>query len=127
MVASMIAWLSGTSARGEDSRRMTLEDCIHAALEKNLDIKIGRYTVTFARLDLDGAYQGWDPVFDIGGDHSFSRRGGGLRHQGRRRDAHYDRAPLYDLHLLFALGDLEFSNAGFLHEVDELFQLAQVH
>jgi outer membrane protein TolC len=78
MAASMIAWVFEASARGEDSRRMTLEDCIHAALEKNLDIKIGRYTVTFARLDLDAAYQGWDPVFDIGGDHSFSRRGGGL-------------------------------------------------
>src|SRR5258708_23395497 len=43
----------------------------------------------------------------------------------RRGDAH--RPALDDLHLLLALGDLQLGDAGFLHEVDPLFQLAQIH
>src|ERR1700704_2786533 len=47
------------------------------------------------------------------------------RRCGRRGDAH--RPALDDLHLLLALGDLQLRDAGLLHEVDQLFQLAQIH
>src|SRR6266446_2892954 len=47
------------------------------------------------------------------------------RRRRRRGDAH--RPTLDDLHLLLALGDLQLRDAGLLHEVDQLFQLAQIH
>src|SRR3990172_6292071 len=49
------------------------------------------------------------------------RRGRGRLRQGRPLRA------LDDPDLLFALGDLEFGDAGLLHQVDQLLELAQIH
>jgi hypothetical protein len=50
--------------------------------------------------------------------------------RGRGRHCHHLRlraTALYDLDLLLALSDLEFGDARFLDEVDQLLQLAQIH
>jgi hypothetical protein len=57
------------------------------------------------------------------------RGGGGCgrwhRHDWRRAYAYH---PAFDdLDLLFAFRYLELGDAGFLHQVDQLLQLAQVH
>src|SRR5215831_562072 len=53
------------------------------------------------------------------------------RHWNRRRGEDDDLLPgssaLHDLYLLLAFGDLQLSDPGILYEIDELFQLAQVH
>src|SRR5688572_24502231 len=53
-------------------RRLSLEDCMQLALEKNLDIRIQRYLPDFARLDLDGAYSAYDPQFAFRAGQRFS-------------------------------------------------------
>ncbi len=58
-------------------RRISLQDCIQAALAKNLDLRIARYSPQQARLDLTAAYAGYDPTFFLGGQHGYSLSGGG--------------------------------------------------
>src|SRR5467141_660035 len=62
-----------------------------------------------------------------GGRASLDRRSRGKTERRRRRRGDTHRPALDDLHLLLALGDLQLRDAGFLHEVDQLFQLAQIH
>ena len=62
---------------GPEVRRLSLEDCIQSALQKNLDLQIARYTIPLAVLDLQASYGGYDPSFSISGDHAFSMSGGG--------------------------------------------------
>jgi outer membrane protein TolC len=59
-------------------RRLSLEDCIQSALQKNLDLQIARYVLPLAVLDLQASYGGYDPSFSISGDHAFSMSGGGF-------------------------------------------------
>ncbi|HWI57937.1 MAG TPA: TolC family protein [Bacillota bacterium] len=59
-------------------RQLSLEDCIRSALEKNLDIRVARYTPALALSDLRGAYAGYDPGFSIDGRHNFNMSGGGF-------------------------------------------------
>src|ERR1043166_8419388 len=61
----------------QEIRKMSLDDCIQAALERNLDLRIARLTVPEALADLQGAYGGWDPTFTASGEHDFNLRGGG--------------------------------------------------
>src|SRR6266516_263525 len=49
-------------------RKMSLEDCVQAALEKNLDLRIARLTVPQALADLQGAFAGWDPTLTTSGE-----------------------------------------------------------
>ncbi len=58
-------------------RRISLQDCIQAALAKNLDLRIARYSPKQAQLDLAAAYADYDPLFSLGGQHSYSLTGGG--------------------------------------------------
>jgi len=60
------------------ARNISLTDCIQAALEKNLDLRIARYTPQQARYDLRAAYAGYDPAFSASGQHGFNRSGGGF-------------------------------------------------
>src|SRR6267142_4872889 len=55
------------------------------------------------------------------------RRRRGKAERTRRRGGDTYRPALHDLHLLLALGDLQLRDTGLLHEVDQLFQLAQIH
>lgn len=60
------------------ARRLSLEDAIQRTLEKNLDLRIARYTPSLAQATLEGAYAGYDPLFSISGEHDFNMSGGGF-------------------------------------------------
>ena len=70
----------GASAQtnAPEVRPISLQDCIQDALAKNLDLRIARYAPSQAELDLKAAYAGYDPLFFLGGQHNYSRSGGGL-------------------------------------------------
>lgn len=79
----MAAGISGPfSAAGQtnqnDVRSLSLQDCIQIALDHNLTMQRERITPQIAILDLNIAYAGYDPVFNVSGTHNFSLSGGGL-------------------------------------------------
>ena len=57
-------------------RKLSLEDCLQGALQKNLDLQIARYNVPLAALTLQGSYAGWDPSFTIGAVQSYNAEPG---------------------------------------------------
>lgn len=59
-------------------RQVSLEGCIQATLEKNLDLRIARYEPPLALTDLDAAYAGYDPNFGFGVTHRYDKSGGGF-------------------------------------------------
>jgi outer membrane protein len=69
--------VSGLAQPGApEVRKLSLEDCIQSALQKNLDLQIARYNVPLATLNLQGSYAGWDPSFNLGATHSFNSQPG---------------------------------------------------
>ena len=62
---------SMTEAGGGGARAMSLEDCIQQALAHNYDVQIQRYNPQLARYVLEAAYGGYDPVFNMSGQHNF--------------------------------------------------------
>ena len=76
--ASVVA-LGQTNTAG--IRKVSLEDCIQSALEKNLDMRIARYNPPMAMADLEAAYGGYNPTFTLGGAHNFAKSGGGINSQ----------------------------------------------
>jgi outer membrane protein TolC len=68
-------------AQGETNapevRKMSLTDCVQAALEQNLDLRIARLAVPQALADLQGSYGGYDPTWTTKGEHDFNLTGGG--------------------------------------------------
>ena len=77
-----------TTARGAEpepvpQRVMTLVDCIQAALEYNLGLRIARYGPQIARYNLGGAYGAYDPEFSFSGEHDYSLSPGGIDAQNR--------------------------------------------
>jgi len=76
--ASVVA-LAQTNAPG--ARKVSLDDCIQSALEKNLDMRIARYNPPMALSDLQAAYAGYNPNFTAAGLHSFNMSGGGFNSQ----------------------------------------------
>jgi outer membrane protein TolC len=65
-------------ANGPEVRKVSLEDCIQSALEKNLDLRIARYEPPKALSDLQAAYAGYNPNFSFSGQHNYSMSGGGF-------------------------------------------------
>ena len=76
VVGASVAALAQTNTPGV--RKMSLDDCIQSALEKNLDMRIARYNPPMSLEDLQAAYAGWNPNFSVGGAHSFRKSGGGF-------------------------------------------------
>jgi outer membrane protein TolC len=68
-----VAALAQTNAPG--IRKVSLEDCVQSALEKNLDMRIARYNPPQALADLQAAYAGWNPTFTAYGAHNYSMSG----------------------------------------------------
>jgi outer membrane protein len=62
---------------------MSLQDCIQAGLEHNLDVKIQRFNPELSRLALHSDFGAYDPNFSASGSHSFSQAPGGYDAQGR--------------------------------------------
>src|SRR6266478_5023276 len=63
-----------TSAEQTNSmaQAMSLADCIQAALEHNLNIKIERFNPSIARYNVSLAFAAYEPVLSAGGTHSFN-------------------------------------------------------
>src|ERR1051325_74102 len=75
---SAVAQTNANTAAAPNVRYISLMDCLQMALEKNLALRISRYTVPQARLNLMLAYAGYDPTFGFGYLHTYSLTGGGL-------------------------------------------------
>jgi outer membrane protein TolC len=56
-------------------RAMSLEDCIQEALQHNLDVQIERTAPQISLYNLRGAYGGYDPLFNISGQHDYNKSG----------------------------------------------------
>ena len=53
-------------------RPLSLQDCFAEAIKHNLDIQVERYTPKLSLYDLSSAYAGYDPVFNIAGQHNYN-------------------------------------------------------
>jgi outer membrane protein len=60
------------------ARKVSLDDCIQSALEKNLDVRIARYEPPMSLTDLQAAYAGYNPTFTLGAAHNYAKSGGGF-------------------------------------------------
>jgi len=57
---------------------LSLDDALRRALEQNYAIRLGNYTPQTARLNLEGIYGAYDPVFQGNLGQNFSKRPGGF-------------------------------------------------
>ncbi|MGH7992072.1 MAG: TolC family protein [Limisphaerales bacterium] len=53
------------------TRAMSLPDCLQQALQQNFDVQIERYQPQISLYNLRAAYGGWDPTFNISGQHNY--------------------------------------------------------
>ncbi len=63
------------AGRNATTREMSLEDCIQEALQHNLDVQIERTAPQISLYNLRSSYGGYDPIFNISGQHSYSKQG----------------------------------------------------
>ncbi|MEY4918472.1 MAG: hypothetical protein RL616_2385 [Verrucomicrobiota bacterium] len=64
------------NAQTNTTRVMSLQDCFTEALQHNLDLQVVRYVPQISLYELYSAYAGYDPGFNLSGEHSHSRSGG---------------------------------------------------
>ena len=64
-----------TSTNPPAGRTMSLQDCIQAALAHNFDVQIERYNPQISLYNLNAAYSGYDPTFNISGQHDYNSSG----------------------------------------------------
>jgi outer membrane protein TolC len=76
LAGASVAALAQTNTPGV--QKMSLDDCIQSALEKNLDMRIARYNPPLSLTDLQAAYAGYNPNFNFGGQHGYNKSGGGF-------------------------------------------------
>ncbi len=57
------------------TRSMSLQDCIAEALQHNLDVQIQRYNPQISLYDLNANYGGYDPTFNLSGQHQYNDSG----------------------------------------------------
>ena len=57
------------------THEMSLEDCIQEALQHNLDLQIERTVPQISLYTLNSAYGGYDPIFNISGQHLYNDTG----------------------------------------------------
>jgi outer membrane protein TolC len=60
-----------TSTNTVATRPMSLPDCLQQALQQNFDVQIQRYNPQISLYDLRAAYSGYDPTFNISGQHNY--------------------------------------------------------
>src|SRR5271154_1424180 len=53
-------------------RSLSLQDCITEALAHNFDVQVARYTPEIDAYVLAAAYGGYDPIFNLSGQRSYS-------------------------------------------------------
>ncbi|MGB7769361.1 MAG: TolC family protein [Verrucomicrobiia bacterium] len=59
-----------TGTNTVSTRAMSLTDCIQQALQQNFDVQIQRYNPQISLYNLRAAYDGYDPSFNISGQHN---------------------------------------------------------
>lgn len=59
-------------------RRMSLQEAIQLALTNNLDLQIDRYNPQIALYTLNSAYSGYDPTWNLSGQHDHTESGARL-------------------------------------------------
>ena len=72
LFAVVSATLAQNSTNPPAGRAMSLADCIQAALAHNFDVQVQRINPQISLYNLDAAYSGYDPIFNVSGSHSFS-------------------------------------------------------
>src|ERR1044071_5036630 len=83
LIVSQAASALGAESEAAARRVMTLEGCVHSALEHNLGLQVARYNPLIARSTLNAIYGGYDPAFSLSGEHDYSLSPGGVDAQGR--------------------------------------------
>jgi outer membrane protein TolC len=63
---------SVTSTNAVLTRPMSLQDCLQQALQQNFDVQVQRYNPQISLYNLYAAYSGWDPTFNISGQHNYN-------------------------------------------------------
>lgn len=69
---------NGSAPASSETKLMSLQDCIQQAISQNLDVQIERYNPKISLYDLNAAYSGYDPSFNISGQHDFNASAGGF-------------------------------------------------
>ena len=59
-------------------RALSLSECLTEAIRHNFDVQVARYQPQLSLYDLNLAYAGYDPNFNVGGAHSHNDAGGFL-------------------------------------------------
>jgi len=59
----------------ENTRELSLQDCIQLTLQHNIELQIDRYNPQIALLNLKGAYAPYDPTAAFSGQHNHSESG----------------------------------------------------
>ena len=75
LFAAVATAAAQTGTNTPAGRAMSLPDCIQAALAHNLDVQIERYNPQISRYNLNAAYSGYDPMFNISGQHDYNKSG----------------------------------------------------
>ena len=81
IVLFAVAVLSASAQTNTATRVMSLQDCFAQALQHNLDLQIDRYSPQISLYSLYSAYGGYDPTFNISGQHNYNVSPGGVTAQ----------------------------------------------
>jgi len=73
-----------------NARAMSLKDCIQEALQHNLDVQIQRYNPQISLYNLRAAYSGYDPTFNISGQHYYNDSGSSFQNGLVIQSSEYD-------------------------------------
>jgi outer membrane protein len=65
-----------TNAPAGATRAMSLADCIQEAMQHNLDMQVQRYNPEISLYQLNANYGGYDPTFNLSGQHQYNDSGG---------------------------------------------------
>jgi outer membrane protein TolC len=100
-------------ATNANVRSMSLEDCIQEALQHNLDMQIERYDPKISLYNLRAAYSGYDPTFNISGQHDYNVSSGGLTAQQIAIPATTSKADVFDSSVVGSLPEgLQYNFSG---------------
>ncbi len=73
--------MAQTNTGAAAGRAMSLADCLQEALKHNLDLQIERYNPQISLYSLHGAYAGYDPTFNLSGQHNYNQQPSGSFNQ----------------------------------------------
>lgn len=81
-IAAVMVLTQWSGAAESNARPVTLDSCIQAALQKNLDIRLSRYLPELTETELWTAYSAYDPTFNFSATRRIEQDPGGTRFGG---------------------------------------------